>query len=58
MYKRALSFSWDSAFINDGVLTVAMLVNFYLRLGCTVAAEPDPELFELEAEDIHLECDA
>jgi GNAT superfamily N-acetyltransferase len=33
-------------------------VNFYLRLGCAVAAEPDPELFELEPEDIHLECDA
>ena len=33
-------------------------VNFYLRLGCTVAAEPDQELFELEPEDIHLECDA
>ena len=32
-------------------------VNFYLRLGCTVAAEPDPELVELEPEDIHLECD-
>jgi len=33
-------------------------VNFYLRLGCEVAAAPDPELFELEPEDIHLECDA
>jgi GNAT superfamily N-acetyltransferase len=33
-------------------------VNFYLGLGCAVAAEPDPELFELEPEDIHLECDA
>ena len=33
-------------------------VNFYLRLGCAVAEEPDPELFELEPEDIHLECDA
>ena len=33
-------------------------VNFYLRLGCEIAAEPDPELFELEPEDIHLECDA
>jgi len=32
-------------------------VNFYLRLGCAVAAEHDPELFELEPEDIHLECD-
>jgi predicted N-acetyltransferase YhbS len=32
-------------------------VNFYLRLGCTVTAEPDPELVELEPEDIHLECD-
>ena len=33
-------------------------VNFYLRLGCAVAAEPDRELFDLEPEDIHLECDA
>jgi len=33
-------------------------VNFYLRLGCAVAAEPDQELFDLEPEDIHLECDA
>jgi len=33
-------------------------VNFYLRLGCAIAAEPDPELFELEPEDILLECDA
>lgn len=32
-------------------------VNFYLRLGCAVAAEPDQELFDLEPEDIHLECD-
>ena len=31
-------------------------VNFYLRLGCAVAGEPDPELIELEPEDIHLEC--
>lgn len=31
-------------------------VNFYLRLGCAVAREPDPELFDLEPEDIHLEC--
>jgi predicted N-acetyltransferase YhbS len=32
-------------------------VNFYRRLGCAVAGEPDPELIELEPEDIHLECD-
>ena len=32
-------------------------VNFYLRLGCAVTGEPDPELIELEPEDIHLECD-
>ncbi len=32
-------------------------VNFYLRRGCRVAQEPDPHLFELEPEDIHLECD-
>lgn len=32
-------------------------VNFYLRLGCAVTGEPDPELVELEPEDIHLECD-
>ena len=30
-------------------------VNFYMRLGCTIAKELDPELFELEPEDIHLE---
>jgi len=32
-------------------------VNFYLRLGCRVTAQPDPELLELEPKDIHLECD-
>jgi predicted N-acetyltransferase YhbS len=32
-------------------------INFYFRLGCRVAAELDPELFALEPEDIHLECD-
>lgn len=32
-------------------------INFYLRLGCRVTIEPDPELFELEPEDIHLEYD-
>jgi len=32
-------------------------VDFYTRLGCVVATEPDPELFELEPEDIHLECE-
>jgi len=32
-------------------------IDFYLRLGCTVAPEPDPELFALEPEDIHLVCD-
>lgn len=31
-------------------------INFYLRLGCKVTSQPDPELFELEPEDIHLEC--
>ena len=30
-------------------------INFYLGLGCRVSPEPDPELFELEPEDIHLE---
>ena len=30
-------------------------ISFYLRLGCTVTSEPDPELFELEPEDIHFE---
>ena len=30
-------------------------IGFYLRLGCTVTARPDPGLFELEPEDIHLE---
>ena len=30
-------------------------IGFYLRLGCRVAAEPDPALYALEPEDIHLE---
>jgi len=30
-------------------------VDFYLSLGCVLAQELDPELFELEPEDIHLE---
>ena len=30
-------------------------VNTYIRLGCVLAAEPDPELFDLEPEDIHFE---
>ena len=31
-------------------------VDFYLRRGARVAKQPDPELFALEPEDIHLEC--
>lgn len=31
-------------------------IGFYLSLGCQVTSEPDPELFALEPEDIHLEC--
>ncbi len=31
-------------------------INFYLHLGCRVTLEPDPALFALEPEDIHLEC--
>lgn len=31
-------------------------IDFYLRRGCRVTDEPDPELFALEPEDIHLEC--
>jgi GNAT superfamily N-acetyltransferase len=31
-------------------------VNFYLRRGCAIAPEPDPELLALEPEDIHLLC--
>jgi predicted N-acetyltransferase YhbS len=30
-------------------------VNFYLRLGCVLTHDPDPELLRLEPEDIHLE---
>lgn len=32
-------------------------VRFYLARGCEVLAEPDPRLFELEPEDIHLSCE-
>lgn len=31
-------------------------IRFYQRCGATVLAVPDPELFALEPEDIHLEC--
>jgi predicted N-acetyltransferase YhbS len=30
-------------------------INYYLRLGCVLATEIDPDLFALEPEDIHLE---
>lgn len=30
-------------------------INYYMRLGCVLAAEIDAELFTLEPEDIHLE---
>lgn len=32
-------------------------VNFYLRRGCCVTKDVDVALYELEPEDIHLECD-
>lgn len=32
-------------------------INFYMRLGCVLTAEPDPELFAREPEDIHFECE-
>ncbi len=31
-------------------------INFYLGRGCILTREPDRELWELEPEDIHLEC--
>lgn len=31
-------------------------VDFYQRRGCQVTAQPDPDLFVLEPEDIHFEC--
>lgn len=31
-------------------------IDFYLGLGCEVTTTPDPDLFALEPEDIHLEC--
>lgn len=30
-------------------------IHFYQSLGCTLIDDPDPELYELEPEDIHLE---
>ena len=32
-------------------------VNFYLRLGCAVAKEPQAELLALEPDDVHLELE-
>lgn len=31
-------------------------IHFYQSMGCTVTKELDPDLFKLEPEDIHLEC--
>lgn len=31
-------------------------IHFYVRMGCTVTQDVDPDLFELEPDDIHLEC--
>ncbi|MHB0442614.1 GNAT family N-acetyltransferase, partial [Klebsiella pneumoniae] len=31
-------------------------VDFYLAQGCRLADKPDPALFALEPEDIHLVC--
>ena len=31
-------------------------IHFYQSMGCTVTNELDPDLFALEPEDIHLEC--
>jgi len=31
-------------------------IRFYQAQGCTVSPDPDPELFALEPDDIHLEC--
>ncbi len=31
-------------------------VHFYMRLGSSLTPTPDPDLFALEPEDIHLEC--
>lgn len=30
-------------------------IDFYMRMGCILAKEPDSKLYELEPEDIHLE---
>jgi GNAT superfamily N-acetyltransferase len=32
-------------------------VNFYFKLGCKVATEPEPDLYQLEPEDIHMVYD-
>lgn len=31
-------------------------VNFYLSQGCVLTPQPDPDLYALEPDDIHLEC--
>ena len=31
-------------------------IHFYMRMGCVVTEDVNVELFELESEDIHLEC--
>lgn len=47
---------WGAAGLYVSATPTENTIRFYLGLGCTVMAQPDPQLFAEEPEDIHLEC--
>jgi GNAT superfamily N-acetyltransferase len=53
---RAKAREWGAQQMYISATPSENTVNFYLKLGATVTHEPCPELFALEPEDIHLEC--
>jgi predicted N-acetyltransferase YhbS len=53
---KAFARSRSARFLYISATPTDNTVDFYLRRGCRLAATPDPELFALEPEDIHLVC--
>jgi predicted N-acetyltransferase YhbS len=57
LFKKAKDVAWQKGAkrLYISATPSEHTVNFYLHLGCRVTRQPDPELFALEPDDIHLE---
>jgi GNAT superfamily N-acetyltransferase len=53
---RQIARAWGARGLYISATPSENTINFYRRLGCVVTPTPDPDLFALEPEDIHLEC--